>query len=261
MPRDSFPPNVKLTPAIIPILDGLVLLQLPRFDWKQTLLAVMAQAQSSVAENFSLTRGGPMHWVLVRLGHAGDGRRLVVRRALAVILITWLPLLLLSLLQGLAWRRQIIDIPFLRDFAVNVRLLIAVPILIMAESAIDKRWRSLVLQFLRSELVDEKTLPSFEAVLERTMRWRDRVLPEALLVVAAIFPSLFFVKTELLMTGTSNWHDLGTRHIERGRMVGCSRQHPSLPLSPLTMVLEDVSLDFFPLERLQDQPVSSSHSC
>lgn len=169
----------------------------------------MAQVQSSVAENFSITHGGPLHRVLVRLGHAGDGRRLVVRRALAVILITWLPLLLLSLLQGLAWRRQIIDIPFLRDFAVNVRLLIAVPILIMAESAIDKRWRSLVLQFLRSELVDEKTLPSFEAVLERTLRWRDSVLPEALMVVAATVPSIFSFKNELLMTGTSNWHDLG----------------------------------------------------
>jgi hypothetical protein len=110
--------------------------------------------------------------------------------------------------QGLAWGRQI-KIPFLRDIAVNVRLLIAVPILILAESGIDRRWRTLVVEFLRSELVKEKTLPSFEAVLERTMRWRDRVLPEALLAVATIFPSLFFVKTELLMTGTSNWHNVG----------------------------------------------------
>jgi len=56
--------------------------------------------------------------------------------------------------------------------------------------------------------VDEKTLPSFEAVIERTMRWRDRILPEVILAVAAIFVSLFIVKTELLMTGASNWHSL-----------------------------------------------------
>ena len=118
----------------------------------------MAQAQSSVAEDFSITRGGPMHWLLVRLGHAGEERRLVVRRALAAILITWLPLLLLSLMQGMAWKRRI-EIPFLRDLAVNVRLLITIPILIVAESRIDRRWRSLVLEFLRSRLVDEKTLP------------------------------------------------------------------------------------------------------
>src|SRR5271170_7850467 len=168
---------------------------------------VMAQVKSSVAEDFSITKGGPLHWFLVRLGHAGDERRLVFRRALGTILITWLPLLVLSLMQGLAWERQI-KIPFLRDLAVNVRLLVAIPILILAESRIDRRWRTLVLEFLRSELVNEKTLPSFEAVLERTIRWRDRVLPEALLVVAAWFPSIFLIKTELLMTGTSNWHNL-----------------------------------------------------
>jgi hypothetical protein len=52
------------------------------------------ESTSSAAETFSITRGGPLHR-LVRLGQAGDGRPLVVRRALAVVLITWLPLLLL----------------------------------------------------------------------------------------------------------------------------------------------------------------------
>jgi len=58
----------------------------------------------------------------------------------------WLPLLVLSVVQGVAYRTQI-KIPFLRDLAVNVRFLIAAPILILAESGIDQRWRKLVLQF------------------------------------------------------------------------------------------------------------------
>ncbi len=169
----------------------------------------MAQVRSTIAENFSITDGGPLHWLLVRLEHAGSERRLVLQRAFAVVLIAWLPLLLLSLMEGLAWGRRI-EIPFLRDFAVNVRFLVAVPILILAESRIDRRWHSLVLEFLRSELVSEKTLPSFEALLERTMRWRDRVLPEALLAFVAIFLSITFLKTELLMTGISSWHSLGS---------------------------------------------------
>ena len=61
----------------------------------------VAQVTSSIAENFSITRGGPLHWLLVRLGQAGDGRLLVLRRALFVVLITWLPLLLLSVVG--AW--------------------------------------------------------------------------------------------------------------------------------------------------------------
>ena len=134
----------------------------------------VAQVTSSIAENFSITRGGALHGLLVRLGQAGDGRRLVLRRALSVVLITWLPLLLLSLMQGLAWGRQI-NIPFLRDLAINARLLIAAPILILSESRIDRRWRTLVLEFLRTELVTGEVLPSFEQVLERTSRWRDSV--------------------------------------------------------------------------------------
>ena len=94
----------------------------------------------------------------------------------------------------------------------NVRLLITVPILILAESRIDRRWRTLVDEFLRSELVDEKTLPSFEAILERTTRWRDRALPEVLLLVAAFFTSIFINK-ELLMSGTSNWHSLASGQV------------------------------------------------
>jgi hypothetical protein len=168
----------------------------------------MAQAKSALVETFSITHGGPLHWLLLRLGHAGDERQRVIRRGLFAVLITWLPLLLLSLAQGLAWGHQI-RIPFLRDLAVNVRLLVTVPILILAESKIDRRWHDLVREFIRSEVVDEKTIPSFEAVVNRTIGWRDRVLPEILLAVASVLTSVF-VKTELLMSGASNWHVLGS---------------------------------------------------
>lgn len=171
----------------------------------------MSEIKSSLAEDFSITRGGPLHRLQVRFGYAGEERQRVVRRALLVILVTWLPLFVLSLVQGQAYGTQI-KIPFLRDLAVNVRFLIAAPILILAESVIDRRWRKLVLQFLNSRLVGEKELPSFEAVIERIVRLRDRVLPEALLLVAAFAPSIV-VRTELLMGGVSNWHTTGSGEV------------------------------------------------
>src|SRR6266566_691491 len=176
-------------------------------SWTSTRGAEMGEVNSSLAEQFSITRGGPLHWLQVRLGQAGDERRRVVRRALLAILVMWLPLLVLSLWQRQAYGSQI-QIPFLRDFAVNARFLIAVPILILAESGIDKWWRILALQFIESGLVTERELPSFEAVIEKTTRLRDRVLPEALLVLCAYFP-VFFFKTKLLMSCVSNWHTFG----------------------------------------------------
>jgi len=45
-------------------------------------------------------------------------------------------------------------------------------------------------------------------MIERTIRLRDCVLPEVLLIVAVIFLAIVF-KTELLMSGVSNWHTVG----------------------------------------------------
>ncbi len=165
---------------------------------------LMNDITSALAENFSLTRGGPLHWLMVRLGRAGDERQRVIRRSLLVVMMTWLPLLVLSVLHGDAYGSKV-SVPFLRDIAVNVRFLIAVPILILAESGIDARWRILVLQFLRSGLVQEKELPPFEAAIEKTTRLRDSVFPEVVILLAAFLPVLF-VRSEPLLTGISNWH-------------------------------------------------------
>jgi len=116
-------------------------------------------------------------------------------------------MLILALGQGVAYGPQV-TISFLRDFSVNVRFLVAFPILILAESRIDERWRNLVLEFLRSKLVNAAELPSFEAVIESINRLRDRVLPEAVMSVAALLPSLLVDKIEFL-SGVSNWHSLG----------------------------------------------------
>jgi hypothetical protein len=165
----------------------------------------MSDITSALADNFSLTHGGPLHWLMVRLGRAGDERRRVIRRALLLAMMTWLPLLILSVVHGDAYGSSV-SVPFLRDIAVNVRFLIAVPILILAESGIDARWRILVLQFLRSGLVPEKELPAFEAAIERTKRLRDSVLPEFLMLLASFLPVLL-VRTEPLLIGISNWHE------------------------------------------------------
>ncbi len=167
----------------------------------------MGELSSSLAENFSLTRGGPWYRLRVRVERGENERQRVVRRALLATLITWLPLLVLSFSKGLAYGPQV-KIPFLHDFAVNVRFLVALPILILAESRIDQRWRALVLEFLRSGLVNETELPSFEAVIEKITRLRDRMLPEVLMIVA-VYCLPIFSKTELLMSGISSWHTVG----------------------------------------------------
>ena len=164
----------------------------------------MDAPHSPLAEHFSLIGGGVVDRLGDRFARRGQRRERIVRRALLAAFAGWLPLLTLSLIQGLAYGTEV-EVPFLRDFAVNVRFLVALPILILAEPAIDRRWRKLVLEFPRTGLVGLTELPAFEAVIERTTRLRAHVLADALVIVAAFSP-LLLVRTELLLSGVSNWH-------------------------------------------------------
>ena len=120
----------------------------------------MSELRSSVAESFSLTQGGLFYRLHLLFSPAHEERARILRRTLFTMVVAWLPLLVLSIIQGTAYGKQL-QIPFLRDFAVNVRFLVALPILILAESSIDHEWRLLVVHFLKSGLVKEPDLPSF----------------------------------------------------------------------------------------------------
>jgi hypothetical protein len=100
----------------------------------------------------SLMEGGPGDALMKRL-------RLIrpelgaasARTAIILAAVSWLPLLMFSLIEGLALGGA--AIPFLYDIAAYVRFLVAVPILILAEIPIGKRLRAVGKHFLNAGLV------------------------------------------------------------------------------------------------------------
>jgi hypothetical protein len=169
----------------------------------------MSELRSAVAENFSLTQGGPFYRLLRMFGAADEERVQLLIRVLGALGIAWLPLCVLCLFQGDAYGTHL-QIPFFRDIAVNIRFLVALPILILAEGYIDERWRFLVQQFLRSGLIRQPELPLFEAEIRRVIRLRDSAMPEALLAAGTYSSVLFGANTELLIGTASNWHVHGS---------------------------------------------------
>jgi len=96
-------------------------LRFPRTGFSLLSIAggsTMSELRSSVAESFSLTQGGPFYRLQVKFGHAQNERARVFNRALVGMIVAWLPLLVLSIVQGTAYGKQV-QIPFLRDFAVH----------------------------------------------------------------------------------------------------------------------------------------------
>ena len=165
----------------------------------------MDKSLSLNLDDFSLTKGGPFFKLMVRSGLMKPEFARPARRATFLAVFTWLPLLILSLVQGLAFDGPV-ELPFLWDFAVHVRFLICVPLLIIAEVLLDARTRAVVKHFVDSKLVQVKDYPAFESVVRQAGRLRDSLLAEAI-IVGVVIVSVIFLRIEYLGSA-STWQVL-----------------------------------------------------
>ena len=189
---------------------------------------------SVVVDRFSLVQGGLIYRAQVATNMAMPDRAGVAKRALLSILITWVPLLILSLIQGRAFGSHV-RIPFLYDIAAGIRFLIGLPLLIIAEVLIDPRINHAVRHFVRSGLVTTEELPAFEQAILRMNKLRDGVIPSILILVVAFTPSFWYRETELISGHASTWHTIVSPAGESLSLAGWWFGLISLPLFRVLM--------------------------
>jgi hypothetical protein len=142
--------------------------------------------------DFSLVLGGPLYQLWRRTRLAGDVLELLYRRVVVLALLVWLPLLLLSFVEGHAWGESV-KLPFLYDIEMHVRLLLAMPFLILAESVVHQRMRPVVGQFLARGLIPDAARAKFDAAIASAMRLRNSVTAEVLLIAFVYVVGVGFV--------------------------------------------------------------------
>ena len=143
----------------------------------------MNTPQSSTERtDFSLVLGGPLFQLFRRAHLTGDALELSNRRVLIAAGITWVPLLLLSLVSGHALGDSV-AIPFLLDVENHVRYLVALPVLIAAELIVHRRLSPAVRQFVERRIVRPEELPKFQQAIDSTLRLRNSVWIEVALIV------------------------------------------------------------------------------
>src|ERR1035441_1178672 len=91
--------------------------------------------------DFSLVLGGPVFQFFRRARLSGSALELLHRRIVAIVLIAWLPLLLLSVV-GNYFLGGTAKLSFLHDIEAHVRLLVALPVLRSEERRVGKECRS-----------------------------------------------------------------------------------------------------------------------
>ncbi|HEY7304576.1 MAG TPA: hypothetical protein VH601_10700 [Bryobacteraceae bacterium] len=190
---------------------------------------------SPLIDRFSLIEGGPIYRFQTAIGMALPDRAGVLKRALLTTLVTWFPLLVLSLIQGRAFGSQV-QVPFLYDFAAAIRFLIGLPLLVIAEAVIDPRLNHAVRHFVKSGLVAREDLPAFEKVILTINKLRDAVFPALVILVIAFAPSIFTKKAELMRHGISTWHAVSSASGDNLSLAGWWFALISVPLFRLLLL-------------------------
>jgi hypothetical protein len=155
--------------------------------------------------DFSLVLGGPLFQLSRRAHLSGDALELLHRQVLVTILLTWLPLLILSMIDRQAIGGEI-KIPFLHDFEANARFLVALPVLIFAEGIVHRRM-SPVRRFVERRIVVSDDLPRFNAAVNSAIRARNSVVVEVTLLLLVYSIGLWIWRSQVALDETT-WYGL-----------------------------------------------------
>ena len=155
--------------------------------------------------DFSLVAGGPLYRLWRRTRLSGDALELPQRRVLALVVLIWVPLLVLSMIDGRAWGDGV-ALPFLHDIETHLRLLIAAPLLILAEVVAHRSLLPIVRQFVDNGLIRDEARAQFDAAIASALRLRNSVVVELLLVVFVYAVGMPLVWRDQLALDVNSWY-------------------------------------------------------
>jgi len=189
----------------------------------------MKSSEYLEGKDFSLVLGGPFFQLLRKVHLTGNALELIKQRTTIIALLTWLPLFILSVMQGQAWGEGT-NLPFIEDFEVHIRFLIAVPLMIVAELLVHQRMRMVVVQFEERNLIPEASLVQFHNAIGSALRLRNSLLAEVFILILIYVIGYNVVWERSMAVETTAWFSepqVGKGHLS---LAGIWFRYLSLPL-------------------------------
>ncbi len=184
---------------------------------------------------FSLVTGGPLHDLLVRLRLASPPLGFMPRRIVVIALIAWLPLLVLSVLEGHAVGGGV-KIPFLLDLEAQVRLLVALPVLIFADLMVFQRLKPVMTQFTDKGIVIPEDRARFVSAIASATRAASSYALEIGLLVLVLTLGRWLWRSQIAMGGTATWYSRPSDTGMRLTLAGCWYAWVSVPIFQFILV-------------------------
>jgi len=185
--------------------------------------------------DFSLVLGGPLFQILRRTHLSNDALEMARQRIIVVALLAWLPLLLLSALEGHLLAGSV-TVPFLMDVEVHIRFLLAVPLMVSAELVVHRRMRMLVKQFLERDLIPESAMPRFDAAIQSAFRLRNSTLAEVLLLALVYGVGVLILWRHFMALDATTWYSAPTADGSRLSLAGMWYAYLSVPIFQFLLV-------------------------
>lgn len=146
---------------------------------------------------------------------------------LVIPALAWLPLVALAAFEGHALGG--IGVPLLLDVETYARFLVAMPLLILAEPVVHSWTRDIVRQFRERGVVQDGSMPRFQAAVDSATRWRNSTTVELVLLV-----SVFLLGPWLWQYGMALHTDTWYAAVDDGRIdltrAGWWLAHVSAPI-------------------------------
>jgi hypothetical protein len=185
--------------------------------------------------DFSLVLGGPLFQLWRRSRLVGDALELLHRRIVAFVVLAWVPLLLLSIMEGRAWGGSAL-LPFLYDVELHVRLLCALPLLILAERIVHQRMRPMVRQFLARGLIPDDERARFDAAIASALRLRNSVTAEVSLIAFVFGAGVFVSRSTQISLASASWYGVPMDGATQLTWAGWWLHGVSLPLFQFVLI-------------------------
>jgi hypothetical protein len=184
---------------------------------------------SLAPSDFSLVLGGPLYQLLRRARLSDDALTLQRRRIVVISLLAWLPLLVLSAIDGQLFSGST-AVPFLMDVEVHVKFLVVLPLLVAAELVVHQRMRAVARTFDDRQLIPESAKPRLDAAIASAYRLRNSVLAEVLLIAVVYFVGVTLVWRHYMALDTSTWYATPGADGSRLTLAGAWYGYVSLPV-------------------------------
>ena len=124
-----------------------------------------------------------------------------VKKIFILLTLTWLPLLILSLIEGTIWgpsRQSII-----KDAVVWFRYLVGMPLMLITPTFTGVRLKAIVDHFTRSKIIRNSDLGKFSLLVKSTLRLRDSLTAKTLIWILIYLISFLILKNILPLQSPS----------------------------------------------------------